>query len=103
MVSENFKNLKELYLRIAPALKSKVKELKGKGYSFITEKDLWNYLKNTKWCNELDLTLYDIVNDIFYIEEKELLSYLAPINRLETNILEDEDMKIQINEEDTIL
>ena len=91
MVSENFKNLK-----------SKRKELKEKGYTFLTDKDLWDYLKNTKWCNESDLTLYDIVNDIFYLDEKDLLRYLRLTNEEEI-FIKNEDQILPMNEEDTIL
>ena len=54
-----FNNLQELKTRITPALKTKVKELN----SFITEEDIWKYLK-TKWKTSTNLTLYDIINDI---------------------------------------
>ncbi len=102
MVSENFKSLKDLYVRITPALKSKRRELNQKGYSFLTDRDLWDYLKNTKWCNESDLTLYDIVNDIFYLEEKDLLRYLNQTKEKE-EVLFEEDTILPIAKEDTIL
>ncbi len=76
MVNENFGTLKDLYERVTPALKSKVKELKNNQLSFVTEKDVWDCLRKTKWNGESDLTLYDIVNDILFIEEKEILNFL---------------------------
>ena len=103
MVFENFKTLKELYDRLAPALKSKVKELKAKGYSFLTEKDLWDYLKNNKWNTETDLTLYDLVSEIFYIEETDLVRYLSLINRIELKETDSFSALNKTNEEDTIL
>ena len=100
MVADNFKSLKDLYQRIYPALKSKTEELKGKGYTFLTEQDLWEYLIKTKWHDEENLTLYDLVNDILYIEEAELLRFLSPVNRKEEIILEEEP---ENKSEDTIL
>ena len=48
-----FKSLNELYERIRPALKSKVRELKKKGYDYIHEEDIWNYLKNYKFKRKI--------------------------------------------------
>lgn len=76
MVNENFGTLKDLYERVLPALKSKVKELKRNHLSFVTEKDVWDCLRKNKWNGETDLTLYDIVNDILFIEEKDLLDFM---------------------------
>ena len=43
-----FKSAKELYDRVLPALYSKVKEVRNLGFKYITEKDIWNYLKINK-------------------------------------------------------
>ncbi len=98
MVNENFSTLKDLYERVLPALKSKVKELKKSHLSFVTERDVWDCLRKSKWNKESDLTLYDIVNDILFIEEKEILNYLH--FKEEKNIQYEED---KIEESDTIL
>ena len=71
-----FKSLNELYERIRPALKSKVRELKKKGYDYIHEEDIWNYLKNYKWTSSNSLDLGDMVNDIFNVEINELDHYV---------------------------
>lgn len=60
----SFNNLKELYERVRPALKSKVRELKKLNYDYINEVDVWNYLIQNKWKNEKGLVLSDIVDDI---------------------------------------
>ena len=62
-----FKNLQELKERITPALNTKVKEIN----SYVTEEDIWNYLK-IKWKKEINLTLYDIINDIINLKKEEI-------------------------------
>ncbi len=101
MVNENIGTLKDLYNRVLPALKSKVKELKKNHLTFIGEKDVWNCLKNTKWKDENDLTLYDIVNDILFIEEQKIIEYL---NSKEEFVIEPYKQELKnTGEEDTIL
>ena len=68
-----FNNLKELKHRIEPALNTKLKELNS---NIITKDDIWNYLKQKKWQQSSDLTLYDIINDIMKVTEKELQEYI---------------------------
>ncbi len=74
-----FKNLEDLYRRLLPALKSKVKELHRKGLKYIQEETLWNYLKEYKWINSLDLDLASMVNDIFEVKTEELEAYAREI------------------------
>lgn len=100
MVSENFKTLKELYIRVLPALKSKVKELKTKNIFYITEEDIWQFLKTRKWHTKSDLTLYDIVNDILFLEETELINYINKLPKIEKI---NESIEEKRKEEDTIL
>lgn len=59
-----FESLKELYDRVLPALRSKVKELKRQNVSYIKEEDIWNILKTNKWMNHQTLTLAEMVDDI---------------------------------------
>lgn len=59
-----FESLKELYDRVLPALRSKVKELKRQNVSYIKEEDIWNILKTSKWMNHQTLTLAEMVDDI---------------------------------------
>lgn len=60
-----FNSAEELYERLKPALKSKVSELARDGYSYLTTDDLWNYLKEKKWINSVNLELSEMVSDIF--------------------------------------
>ncbi|CCY45581.1 post-transcriptional regulator [Clostridium sp. CAG:1193] len=60
-----FKTLKELYDRIKPALTSKRKEFIRIGINYITEVDIWNYLADKKWKSASELSLSEMVSDIF--------------------------------------
>lgn len=101
MVNENFGTLKDLYERVLPALKFKVKELKNNHLSFVTEKDVWDCLRKNKWNGETDLTLYDIVNDILFIEEKEILDFMHFKQEIHEEYEKPKQEKIE--ESDTIL
>ncbi len=103
MVNENFNTLADLYKRVLPALKSKVKELKQKQIFYVTEKEVWDCLRKTKWNGESDLTLYDIVNDILFLEENEIIHYLHSVHNLSEEQENNEETKIKLEEEDTIL
>ena len=72
-----FKNVTELYKRVEPALYSKVKELKGLGYKYINEKDVWNYLVTYNWKNKRDLQLSDLISDILYCDNNKLNDYVS--------------------------
>lgn len=67
-----FKSLNDLYERIYPALRSKVRELNRNGLKYIHEEDVWNFLKRYKWSRSRDLDLGSMVNDIFQIDPLEL-------------------------------
>ncbi len=70
-----FSSLKDLYLKVRPALTIKKEELSKYGMSHIVEADIWNYLKKQKWMNTTDLTLSELVNDILECNKEELDSY----------------------------
>ncbi len=71
-----FKTLRELYDRIRPALISKCSEFKKEGYSNIKEAEIWNCLTDKKWQKSNELTLSEMVNDIFELKIDEINSYL---------------------------
>lgn len=68
-----FNSKEELYERVLPALKIKVKEIKRLGRSNITCLDVWNYLIETNWKSGKNLMLSDIVNDILCIDSNKFL------------------------------
>lgn len=76
MAQDNINSLKELYIKVTPALKAKKEELKRNKIRFITEKMIWDYLKNNIWYNKDNLSLYDIVDDILSLDEMALINYL---------------------------
>ena len=59
-----FSSLKDLYLRVDPALNAKKKEFDRLGLTYIQKEDIWNYLVESKWKVGKDLMLSDIVDDI---------------------------------------
>lgn len=71
-----FNSLEELYQRIKPALLTKKQEMIRCGYKYIKEEDIWNYLKEIKWKNSKDLSLYDMVSDILNSEDLVIDAYL---------------------------
>ena len=71
-----FKSLKDLYYRINPALLSKKAELKKLGYYYITENDIWNYLTQIKWKTSENLSLSDMVEDIFNLNPNDINNFV---------------------------
>ena len=71
-----FRSKEELYNRVLPALYSKIKEVRKLGFKFITEKDIWNYLVENEWKNRVNLELYDLINDILYVDNYRLNDYV---------------------------
>ncbi len=72
---DEFNSLKELYIKVRPALILKKEELKKMGMNHIVEADIWNYLKSEKWMTTTNLSLSELVNDILECDIDELDSY----------------------------
>lgn len=70
----DYKSQEELYQGLIPALNVKIKYLKKNKITNITKEDIWDYLKETKWKNSVDLTLADMVQDILHIDNQELVT-----------------------------
>lgn len=77
----DYKTEQELYQGLIPALNVKIKNLKKNKIKDITKEDIWNYLKETKWKNSIDLTLADMVQDIIHTSNDDIIS-----NKKVTNI-----------------
>ena len=60
----DFSSLKDLYLRVEPALEAKKVEFNRLGFTNIEKIDIWNALIEIKWKNGNNLMLSDIVDDI---------------------------------------
>ena len=74
--AEKYNNVNELYMRILPALKTKVAELKREKIYYINEKDIWNYCVENIWQNKKDLRIYELVDNILNIDAMNLDIYL---------------------------
>jgi len=59
-----FKTEQELYERLRPALTSKTTECRRSRMDYISEADIWNYLKNSVWHHSSNLNLATMANDI---------------------------------------
>ncbi len=71
-----FSSLEELYKRIRPALRTKKEEMRRSGFIYIKEEDIWNYLKEIKWTNSKNLSLYKMVNDVLNVDNLLIDKYL---------------------------
>lgn len=71
-----FNSLEELYQRIKPALTTKKEEMRRNGYVYIKEEDIWNYLKEVKWVNSKNLSLYQMTCDILDTNDEVIDQYL---------------------------
>lgn len=70
-----YKSQEELYEGLVPALNVRIKYFRRNNVKDVSRDDIWNYLKETKWKNSIDLTLADMVQDILHIDSKEILDY----------------------------
>ena len=70
-----YKSQEELYQGLIPAIHVELKLLKKEKYPGITESDIWNYLKESKWKNSINLTLSDMVQDILHTDNHEFIKY----------------------------
>ena len=63
-----FKDVKELYKRVGPALRVKRRILLKKDIKK-SEKEIFEYLVKEKWSKGVNLTLSDIVSDIINVDD----------------------------------
>lgn len=97
-----FNSLSELYARIKPALTARKCEMIRNGFSYITEEDIWNYFKETKWINSSNLSLHEMVSDVFNCDEILIDAYLKEKLNKKNRVLyfnEDIDSKDDVHEE----
>lgn len=82
-----FNSLEELYNRIKPALITKKEEMRRSGYIYIKIEDIWNYLKEEKWINSKNLSLYRMVNDVLNADNMLIDKYLKEkLNMRDRNV-----------------
>jgi hypothetical protein len=75
-MNDEFRTLEELYQRIKPALTTKMSEMHRKGFVYVKEEDIWNYLKEIKWIKSKDLSLYQMTCDILDTDDNVIDDYL---------------------------
>ena len=63
-----FTSQQELYQKLQPVFNVKKRLIKNSEYKDITNKDIWQYLIETKWKTAQNLTISDIVNDIITLD-----------------------------------
>lgn len=71
-----FNSVEDLYKRVKPALRSKIKELKRKNILYIKEEDIWNFLVENKWKMTKGLELNEIVDDILNTDNEKIILYV---------------------------
>ena len=71
-----FDSLQDLYNRITPALNTKRHELMSRGFNYVKNKDIWNYLTNHYWTNSKYLSLSEMVDDILNMNNEAFIEYL---------------------------
>lgn len=64
MQEQKFKSMEELYQRVLPALRIKVKDMKEEKLMCIDEEMLWQYFCDFKWKIQKKVTLGEMVDDI---------------------------------------
>lgn len=72
---EEFSSQQELYNALLPALNVQIKVI-NKKYNYIKKEDIWNYLKETKWKKDINLTLSEMVSDIMNVDSNKIDTYL---------------------------
>ena len=58
-----FSSVLDLKAHIKPALDSKVRELQRKNINYVSQDDIFEYLRNMVWPLKSNLTLYNIENN----------------------------------------
>ena len=89
-----FNSAYDLYIRVKPALKTKLKELERENYDYIKQEDIWNYLIKNKWKESKGLVLCDVVDDILNVDNKKLDRYVKDIKKQMKEKVELEDLEI---------
>ena len=76
MEEVNFESIEQLYNRLKPALRSKVKVLHADKKYYIKEEDVFEYLSKRVWNKTNNLSLDKMVNDILYIDNDLIDDYV---------------------------
>ena len=66
-----FNNINELFERVYPCLRLKQRLLYTQGLD-VSIKSIWEFLADKYWKNSINLTLYDMINDIMMLDVNSL-------------------------------
>lgn len=72
---QEYNSIKELYNALIPAFNVKIRMFKNSEFNSIQKDDIWNYLKNTKWINSINLTISEMVSDIINVDGYKIIKY----------------------------
>ena len=72
-----FTSVLDLKAHIKPALDSKVRELQRKNINYVSQDDIFEYLRNMVWPLKSNLTLYNIVDDILNTDNEIFSNYVV--------------------------
>lgn len=78
-----FTSVLELKAHIKPVLDCRVKELTRKNIKYVSQDDIFEYLRINVWPTKTNLTLYNIVDDVLNVDDKLLCDYV--ISKLNKN------------------
>ena len=73
---KEFSSQEELFKELIPAINVKISRLKMNQCYGVRYEDIWNYLKEYKWKDSVDLTLGEMVHDIIHVDNSELIKYV---------------------------
>lgn len=73
---QKFKDLKDLYNTVLPALKAREEELHREKYVMISKEQIWNYLLEEKWVLEDNLDISSIIDDILNVDGYKLSKHI---------------------------
>ena len=80
-----YRSQEELYNMLIPAMNVKLTKFREGQYNDVERDDIWNYLRDNKWKDSVDLTLGEMVNDIIRIDNLVIVNY-ARNNNMEGNV-----------------
>lgn len=66
----------DLYNRIKPAINVKIKDIKREYNINVTINEIFSYLEIKIWPEKLNLSLSEMIEDIFNLDINELFSYI---------------------------
>lgn len=63
--------------RVQEIVESKKEEFHSLGYTSVTVEDIWECLLHSKWKDQPEKRLYEVVQDIFQLKTQTFMNYLT--------------------------